>query len=297
MTQKRKAAYKSRSTKRGRRSRAEINAIKGALYEAAKTYRPATVRQIFYQLVGLGVIDKTEKEYKGTVVRLLTAMRKSGEIPYHWIADNSRWMRKPDSHDDLRAALEDSIEFYRRNLWRDSEDYVEIWLEKEALSGVLYEVTSSWDVPLMVTRGYPSLSFMHEAAATIAEIDKPTYLYYFGDNDPSGIDIPRHVEASIRELAPDAEVTFECVAVTPAQIERWDLPTRPTKQTDSRAKKFSGDSVEVDAIEPSLLRQIAENCITYHIDSDVLERNRITEEAERASGIEFIESWNSALSG
>jgi hypothetical protein len=272
-------------------------AIKEAIYNTARDNRPATVRQIFYQLVGLGVIDKTEKEYKGTVVRLLTAMRKSKELPFRWIADNSRWMRKPDSHDDLRAALENSIEFYRRNLWRDSDDYVEIWLEKEALSGVLYEVTASWDVPLMVTRGYPSLSFLHEAAETIDEIGKPAYLYYFGDWDPSGVDIPRYIEASIEQLAPDVNMTFECVAVNPFQIEQWNLPTRPTKKTDSRAKSFQGDSVEVDAIEPSQLRQIVENCITDHIDSDVLERNRITEEAERASGIEFIESWNSTLNG
>lgn len=292
-----KTRYKSRSTKRARRSKAEIETIRGALYDAAERNRPATVRQIFYQLVSQGVIPKSEAAYKGTVVRLLTQMRKEGDIPFRWIADNSRWMRKPDSHDNLQAALEDSVEYYRRNLWRDTDARVEIWLEKEALSGVLYPVTAQWDVPLMVCRGYPSLSFLYEAAEAIGDSDKETWLYYFGDRDPSGIDIPRHVEESIRDLAPCTDVHFECVAVTEAQIVAWNLPTRPTKQTDSRAKAFRGESVEVDAIEPGVLRALVESCIEEHMDADALERNRVTEEAERESGLAYIEAWKEALEG
>jgi hypothetical protein len=291
---KKKAGCRSRLT---RRSQADIQVIREALYQAALTNRPATVRQVFYQLVSQGVIEKKESEYKGTVCRLLTAMRKSGDIPFRWIADNSRWMRKPDSHDNLQAALEDSIQYYRRNIWRDADAYVEIWLEKEALSGVLYPVTSRWDVPLMITRGYPSLSFVYEAAEAIRDVEKPTYLYYFGDRDPSGVDIPRHVEETIRELAPDADVSFELVAVTPEQIDALKLPTRPTKQTDSRARNFDGESVEVDAIPPKQLRQIVEDCITQHIDHDALERNEITEAAERESGTAYIERMAEILEG
>lgn len=291
-----KPIYESRPTKGGRRrSKAEIENIKVALYESALINRPATVRQIFYQLVSQGVIEKKESEYKGTVVRLLTIMRKNGEVPYRWIADNSRWMRKPDSHNNIRAALEDSILYYRRSLWRDADAYVEIWLEKEALSGVLYPVTSEWDVPLMVTRGYPSLSFLFEAADAIKRIDKPAFLYYFGDRDPSGVDIPRHVEESIRKLSPYSEVYFECVAVTPEQIKHWHLQTRPTKKTDARAKNFEGESVEVDAIEPGELRALVEDCITGHLGNDALARNKITEQAERESGAAFLNSWQKSL--
>lgn len=289
-----KRIYGSRPTRRRRRSKADIAVIKRALYKAARINRPATCRQLFYQLVNQGVIEKTEAEYKA-VIRLLTKMRKDGSLPYRWIADNSRWMRKPESFNNIQAALEDSIEYYRRSLWRDADAYVEIWLEKEALSGVLYPVTSEWDVPLMVTRGYPSLSFLYEAADVIGNLDKPAYLYYFGDRDPSGVDIPRHVEESICELAPDAELYFEHVAVTLEQIEQWNLPTRPTKKTDVRSKNFEGESVEVDAIDPDILRELVEDCITNHIDQDVLDRNQVIEQAERESGTTFIESWQEAL--
>jgi hypothetical protein len=192
---------------------------------------PMTVRQVFYQLVSQGVIAKTEAEYKSTVVRLLAAMRRAGEIPFDWIADNTRWMRKPKTYSDVEQALQRTAEAYRRSLWDNQDVYVEIWLEKDALAGVLYRVTSSWDVPLMVTRGYPSLSYLYEAADTIAAVGKPAHLYYFGDNDPSGLDITRAVEA---------EVYFERVAVTAAQITDLGLPTRPTKKTDSRSKGFEG---------------------------------------------------------
>jgi hypothetical protein len=159
---------------------------------------------------------------------------------------------------------------------------------------VLYEITSQWDVPLMVTRGFASISFLHGAANAILREDKPTYLYYFGDHDPSGVDISRSVEQRLREFAPKAEITFERVAVTPDQIESMGLPTRPTKTSDSRAKNFVGGSVEVDAIEPSRLKKLAEDCITQHIDYDALERLKAVEAAERETLREIAKGgWSS----
>lgn len=90
--------------------------------------------------------------------------------------------------------LDQSSNLYRRALWDAQPLYVEVWLEKEALSGAIYEVTSEWDVPLMPTRGYPSLTFIHQAAEAIAVQAKPTFIYYLGDHDPSGVDIPRVIE-------------------------------------------------------------------------------------------------------
>jgi hypothetical protein len=167
-----------------------------------------TVRQTFYLLVSLAVIAKTEAEYKHTVVRLLTEMRRAREIPFGWIADNTRWMQKPQTFGSLEAALRHTARHYRRAVWQEQPVYVEIWLEKDALAGVLYEVTDEWGVPLMVTRGYPSVTYLHEAAEAITAQRKSAHIYYFGDHDPSGIDIPRKVEAGLREFAPHAEIHF-----------------------------------------------------------------------------------------
>ena len=222
---------------------------------------PMTVRQVFYQLVSRGAIAKTETEYNQTVVRLLTDMRVSGEIPFSAIADNTRWMRKPRSYSSLEAAIRLTAETYRRATWDNQPVYVEVWLEKDALAGVVLEETGPWDVPLMVTRGYASVSYLYAAAETIRECGKPAYLYYLGDHDPSGVDIPRNVEARLRQFAPEADIHFQRLAVTPAQITEWNLPTRPTKATDTRAKNFTGESVEVDAIPPAQLRSLVRNAI------------------------------------
>jgi hypothetical protein len=127
-------------------------------------------------------------------------MRRAKEIPFDWLADSTRWMRKPASYNSLSDMLERSAEFYRRALWSNQDAYVEVWLEKDALSGILSPVTYKWDVPLMVTRGYSSLSYLHTAAEAIQRQQKPTYLYYFGDQDPSGVDITRTVNEGILSL-------------------------------------------------------------------------------------------------
>ena len=190
-------AYGSRSTRRRRRTAEEILDIKFAIHRALSEEHPMTVRQVFYHLVSDGTIEKTEAAYKSTVIRLLTQMRLDHDpdpyslniaptIPFGWIADNTRWMRKPTTYSSVEHALSNVARTYRRSLWESADAYVEVWLEKDALAGVLYQETATFDVPLMVTRGYPSLSFVAEAAEIIGEIDKPAYLYYFGDHDPSG---------------------------------------------------------------------------------------------------------------
>jgi hypothetical protein len=262
---------------------------RAAVAAVLEEIQPATVRQLYYQLVSRGVIEKTERAYKA-LVHNLTVMRRAREVPFDWLADNTRWMRKPRTYGSLLDMLNREQEFYRRALWDRQDCYVEVWLEKDALAGVLVEITDEWDVPLMVTRGYPSLSYLHSAATMIAAKQKPTFLYYFGDYDPSGVDITRAVEEGIRELAPDADITFKRVAVTPAQIRLWQLPTRPTKATDSRSISFEGDSVEVDAIAPDDLRELARRCIAQHIEPEELDRLRLIERQERLTLASVIQN-------
>src|SRR4029079_4766839 len=102
---------------------------------------------------------------------------------------------------------------------------------------------------IMCARACTSISCLHAAAEQIAKLEVPTYIYHLGDYDPSGVNAGEKIEETLRDLAPDAEIVFERIAVTPGQIRTLDLPTRPTKSTDSRSKKF-GDaiSVELDAL-------------------------------------------------
>jgi hypothetical protein len=267
---------------RRRRTKAEISDLRAALYELISAEAPMTVRQVFYRAVAAGLVAKTEMEYKATVCRLLTEMRRAGDLPFGWLADNTRWMRKPATYRSMDSFLASVARHYRRDLWDAQDAYVEVWLEKDALAGVLFEVTRRWDVPLMVTRGYPSLTFLHSAAEAIEDEGKPTFLYYFGDWDPSGVDIPRKVENDLRAFAPDADIYFERRAVNPDQVAAWTLPTRPTKTTDTRSRSFEGESVEVDAIPPTTLRRLVEECVLGHVDQDALDVTLRVEQEERA---------------
>jgi hypothetical protein len=174
-------------------------------------------------------------------------------------------------------------------LWANEDAYVEIWTEKDALAGVLLEVTAPWDVPLMVACGFSSLTFLHEAAETILAVGKPAYLYHFGDWDPSGIHSDRAIERTLRAEAPGAEIHFQRVAVTTEQIELWNLPTRPTKRKgNSHAKRFKGRSIEVDAIPAERLQELVRNCIEQHVDRQALEVTRVAENSEQELLAQFI---------
>jgi hypothetical protein len=156
-----------------------------------------------------------------------------------------------------------------------------VWLEKDALAGVVYPITSSYDMPLMVARGYASLSFLHSAAEYINSLDVPTYIYHLGDFDPSGVNAGEKIEQTLREMAPDAEIEFERVAVQHWQIEAWNLPTRPTKASDTRAKNFGDISVELDAIDPDRLRSLVAEAIENHLPKQQFAILKAAEESER----------------
>jgi hypothetical protein len=275
------AAYEASPVKRRRSTKVEVEERRDALLAIIDAGKPMTVRQVFYQATVRGLVEKAETGY-GKVQLDLTKMRRDGSLPYDWLADNTRWQRKPNTFDSVEQALRDTAAFYRKSLWTDASSYVEIWLEKDALSGVVYPVTSMYDVPLMVARGYASLSFLYSAAEYINTLDVPTYIYHLGDFDPSGVNAGEKIEETLREMAPDAAIAFERIAVNEEQIAEWDLPTRPTKVSDSRAKAFGSTlSVELDAIEPNRLRALVEETIELHLPAKQFEVLKAAEESER----------------
>ena len=275
---------------RKRRNQQEMETIKDAIYNFAQEMRPVSVRQIFYNLTTQNIVDKTKNGYE-QVVSISGKMREDGELPFSWVADATRWMRKPDTHDTLMDALEITKETYRKNLWANQSVNVEIWIEKEALSGVVYPITARWDVPLMPTKGYPSKTFLYTSAEDL-RMDKTNYIYMLSDYDPSGVDLSRNTEATLRRYADDdCDITFERIAVTESQINEWELPSRPTKKSDARAKSFTGESVDLDAIPPDELRNLVSDSITQHIDDDNYQQLCEIESAERESLEVFMDSY------
>lgn len=274
------AVYGTSPIKRQRATKSEVETRWAALYEIVQHQQPMTVRQVFYQATVLGQLENTKAGYR-KVQHALAEMRRAGFLPFSWITDSTQWQRKPTTFSSIEEALNDTARLYRKSLWHDADAYVEVWLEKDALAGVIWPITDKHDVPLMVTRGYSSLSFLHSAAHDIASVGVPTYIYHSGDHDPSGVNAGEKIEETLRAMAPGAEIHFERAGVTEAQIAEYHLPTRPTKTTDSRAKDFGAVSVELDAIPAHTLRLLTEEVIHRHLPRDQLDQLLIVEADEK----------------
>jgi len=108
-----------------------VEARREALLDIIAVGRPMTVRQVFYQATVRGLVEKAESGYT-KVQADLTVMRRARELPYDWLADNTRWQRKPRTFDSVEDALRNTAAFYRKALWNEADSYVEIWLEKDA---------------------------------------------------------------------------------------------------------------------------------------------------------------------
>lgn len=275
--------YVASHVKRVRRTNVALNVVNDAIVTAVNVEHPISVRGLYYRVVSAGAVDKTDPAYQ-LVSRQLVKLRANGVVPYEHITDGTRMMRKPRSYDDLDQMLEDAAASYRRALWNDQPNEVIILSEKDAISGSVWPVTAAWDVELGITRGYSSVTFSYSIAQTVLHNTanyKTTRIYQIGDHDPSGVDAWRSLQATVREFAPRGDVEFERLAVTEEQIYEFGLPTRPTKSSDTRAKGFRGESVEVDAIPPTVLRRIVEAAITRHIDPEALRLTQIAEQSER----------------
>lgn len=142
-----RTAYAPRPIKRNRRNKSDIAAICDEICTVLAADHPMTVRPCFYALTVRCVIAKTEAEYKGTVIRLLCRLRRAGAVPYSWISDNTRWMRKPASYAGLHDFLQQTARFYRRDLGGASDSYVEFWCEKEALGKSILPTTPIGHTP------------------------------------------------------------------------------------------------------------------------------------------------------
>ncbi|MCB1808261.1 MAG: hypothetical protein KDJ99_24870, partial [Candidatus Competibacteraceae bacterium] len=233
------------------------------------------------------------------VQRQLLEMRREGVTPYSTIADNTRWMRKPRTYASLADALEITAAQYRASVWATLDTHVEVWCEKDALASVLYQETHRFDVPLMVARGYSSESFAFEAADAIRNSDKDrAWIYYVGDFDPSGWDMSENLKTKLLEfIGNDIDVQFIRLAITPAQVNTLNLPSRPTKTTDTRCKRFfelfgnDAPSIELDAIHPNQLRQLVRDTLVQHLPDGWLDRIEQEEHAARETLADIAQHW------
>jgi hypothetical protein len=167
------------------------------------------------------------------------------------------------------------------------------------LAGIVYEAASDYDVPVLVSKGMPSLTQLFGSFQNIrraAEVGKSSFLYQFGDHDPTGALIPEVIKSRMDWFCQRADCPMpdvERFALTTPQIEEYELPTRPTKRIgNSHAANFSGESVELDALPSRVLRELVLGCIEQHISTTDVDALRAAEESER----ELLTKWAERVS-
>jgi len=272
--------------RRRRRTSAEIEELLAAIHSVIDNEEHSiTVRHLFYRLVGLRVIPKTEAAYH-LLVRHLSHWRRDGEIPWDAFADSTRWHIRARTFDGIEDALQQTRETYRRDLWSSQAHYCELWIEKDAIASIIAGVAGGFGVPVFVCRGFASLSSLHGAAQTFRKAEasgKRVTLFHLGDYDPSGHAAADAIENTLAYDF-DCDIDLKRLAILPGQIRRFNLPTRPTKQTDSRARNWDGDEcVELDAMPPAEMCSLVEKAITNLIDVGEWTALQKIEAAERES--------------
>jgi len=273
-----------------------IQTINEVLEEYVNDGYTLTLRQLFYQLVSRDIIPNDQKKYS-KLSRDLTNARMAGLVDWKSIEDRLRTPKIPYWVDGPRDALDDTITQYRLDRQKDQANYIEVWVEKDALSQVLERVTKEYHIRLMVNRGYSSCSAMRVSAMRFLakeRLKRDCHILYFGDHDPSGLDMIRDIGERLREFG-CRSLTVHHEALTMDQIVEYEPYPNPAKESDARARKYieeHGDSSwELDALEPRVLNQILQDSIERLIDRDKFDKIVEKEERERQSIIDFSESF------
>lgn len=258
-----------------------------------------TLRQIYYRLVAKLIIPNNLNEYKG-LSRHLVKARELGAVDYRRIEDRTRSSIGGDSGSESAMdyfkyrvkSLTDSHKYFNLSMWGNQETFVEVWIEKDALSRITSNVANAYAVRTCPSRGYPSFSYVKDAANRLRDVKhEKIVIIYLGDFDPSGLDIPRDLHSRlVRYGVPSDKLTVDRVALTIDQIEEYNLPPAPAKRSDARYQGFvdktgADDVVELDALEPPVLQQIVREAIGKYIESE-LWHTRIEEGNEERDKLE-----------
>jgi hypothetical protein len=254
-----------------------------------------TLRQLYYQLVSSEFIPNQQSEYKRLSI-FLTQARMAGLVDWDIIEDRIRIPRREPHWDGIKNLVEAAVSGYRRDRWEDQDNFCEVWVEKDALSGVLYPIAEEFHVSLLVNRGYSSASCMHESAIRLRrqeDFGKKVTVLYLGDHDPSGEDMVRDIESRLRIFGCKARV--KKIALTMKQIEQYNPPPNPAKLSDPRStdyiNKHGESSWELDALKPDVLNKLLRKEIGKIIDIDryndviELEKNEVRELEEATSDL------------
>lgn len=283
-----------------------MRSFRQAIFEIVQRNHPCSVRQVYY----VGIPRLWDKDRAGSrssyndVVRNLGVMRESGEIPWGWITDATRYVRIDAMFDSAQDALDTWQAMYRRDLWSQQPRRIEVWAESDSTASLVETVTRTLGVGLYSCRGQASKEFAHSAATKYRQLDKPVTILYLGDWDPSGLAIPRSLEERLNRYSNDEiDIEFRRFCIAPHQITQYELQTHDVNTDDRSFRRFAEEcdlvglapdtAVEVEAMPPPALRDLLESALYDLVeDAETWNGTLAAEESERAGFAALAAGWS-----
>lgn len=233
-----------------------------------------TLRQLYYQFVARGYIPNNMQAYK-RLGSIINDARLAGAVDWSAIEDRTRNLEALATWGSSTDILSAVAKQFRCDVWDAQDTYVEVWVEKDALTGVIEPMCNRYRVPYFACRGYTSQSEAWSAGRRFVEhtdAGQAVKVLHLGDHDPSGIDMTRDNAARLAMFTDSAEVEIIRLALNYEQIQQHNPPPNPTKLTDSCSAsyvgKFGASSWELDALDPSVIAELLEANITNWIDPE-----------------------------
>lgn len=261
--------------------------------EELEDYWPLTLRQIYYRLVAAGHIENTRSRYKD-LSKLVKQMRLDEGLPWEVLTDRTRRVSDKrgftDQADFIKYEMDNLLAGYTRCYVQDQDRYIELWCEKDALSQVFERVAWPYCIRAVTCKGYQSITFLdafRKRALQAQHRGQLPVVLYFGDLDPSGVQMLDATKQTLEDELQLHGVHYIRVALNPDHILHYDLPNDPdaVKLSDTRyakyVERFGHLAVELDALHPEVLQDMAMNAIREQFDMDLFQQQMEIEKAEQ----------------
>ncbi len=274
------------------KARATIEHANAIIAEYDSAGFTLTLRQLYYQFVSRELLPNNMRSYK-SLGNIINDARLAGHIDWEAIEDRTRHVRKRSHWDDPADVIESAAASYGMDLWEGQDTRAEVWIEKDALVGVIERVCTKWDVPYFSCRGYTSQSEVWRAAMRHRSHGCDVRVIHLGDHDPSGMDMTRDIQDRLRLFG--APSTIQRIALNMDQVKRYKLPPNPAKHTDARfaayEQEYGEESWELDALDPKGMETMIEDALTEIVDLRRWKRCYAQQEADRTLLNETSDKW------
>ena len=282
-------------------SLALINQANSIIREYRSDGFDLTLRQLYYQFVARGLIENSQREYN-KLGNVINDGRLAGLVDWYAIVDRTRNLKGNSHWNNAAQIIEAYADWFAVDKWEGQAFHVEVWVEKEALAGVIGKVCSELDIDHFACRGYVSQSEMWVAGNRLEDAvsnEKQPVIIHLGDHDPSGIDMTRDIIDRLNMFLKHStgeEIQVDRIALNMDQVDEYNPPPNPAKLTDSRCKdyvsKFGDESWELDALDPKTLSKLITDQTNKYLDVDKFNEQKDEEDRQKFILQGIALNWN-----